>query len=303
MICRHEAKRNLYKSWYGIETECQAQDRDRRLSRICHSMDPFRDERYGYADRQASRRAHPQREQYSIRPSRRSVDTRQVIEDYERHSLEPSHHGDPRRRKSQKPDFKDSINDLHKVLADALRFYEGFRDSFDQEIRNIKPYARLDTLEQLWISKVKLATGRSTDDRGRRERDSNHRTTRQEAEVSFATTASEIIRSIHTSIEASKGVRQSEEREHAHNVYKKLNQIYRDVENLLKAAPHWRSSTNSLMTEIGMLLTLLTDNGAEQADHDGSNEHRRESASRNVEFDEQEERGNYRAGSGGENEE
>ena len=209
-----------------------------------------------------------------------------MIEDYDRHGLEASHHGDPRRRKSQKPGFKDSINDLYRVLAEALRFYDGFRESFDRDVRYITPYARPDTLEQLWTSKIKMAAGKSTDDRGRRERDSNHRTTRHEAEVSFATTAGDIIQSIRTSIEASTGVRQSEDREHAHNVYKKLNKDYRDFEALLKAAPHRRGGTSSLMTEIEMLLTLLTNNGAEQVYREGSNEHRRDSAPRNPECDE-----------------
>lgn len=246
-------------------------------------MDSFREERYGYPDRQASRRVHPQREQYGSRPGRRSVDTRQLVEDYDRHGLEPGHHGDPRRRKSQKPDFKDSINDLYKVLAEALRFYEEFRDSFDRDVRNIKPYARPDTLEQLWTSKIKMTAIRSTDDRGRRERDSNHRTAGQEAEVSFASTASEIIQSIRTSMEASTGVRRSEEREHAQNVYKKLSKDYREIEGLLKAAPHRRGGTSSLMTEVKMLLTLLSHNGAEQGHREGSNEHRMDSASGNPE--------------------
>ena len=204
-----------------------------------------------------------------------------MIEDYDRHGLEPSHHGDPRRRKSQKPDFKESINDLYKVLAEALRYYEGFRHSFDRDVRNIKPYARPDTLEQLWISKIKMAASRSIDDRGRRERDSNHRIARQESEVSFTTTASEIIQSIRTSIEASTGVRQSEDREHAHNVYKNLRQNYREFEDLLKAAPHRRGGTSSLMTEVEMLLTFLTNNGAGDGDREGSNEGRRDSTSGN----------------------
>ena len=212
-----------------------------------------------------------------------------MIEDYDRHGLEPSHHGDLRRRKSQKPDFKDSINDLHKVLADALRFYEGFRDNFDRDVRYIKAYARTDTLEQLWTSKIKMAASRSADDRGRRERDSNHRTARQEGEVSFASTASEIIQSINTSIEAATGVRRSEDREHAHNIYKKLSKDYRDIQDLLKAAPHRRGGTSSLMTEVKMLLTLLSNNGAEQGDYEGSNEHRRDSASGDPGYNHQQE--------------
>lgn len=170
---------------------------------------------------------------------------------------------------------------------ESLAFYGGFRNTFDRDIQNIKPYAPAGVLDQLWTSKVRMASKRNEDGRGNRDRGSNRKMGGQEPEISFATKASEIAQHIRTAIEASDGVHEPEDKDNARNVFRKLGKTYTDIDMLLKAAPHRRRDADLLLTELELLRTFLSRSGANQGHDEGPSERRNHGESGDQSYDQE----------------
>ena len=243
-------------------------------------------------DRQANRRGLSQMEYHGSRSGHRSHDPRNMFEEG-RHSGESTRHNDYRSRRSRKISFNDSINELYDVLNDGLRFYQGFKADFDRDTQRIIPYAKPELLDHLWISKISKPGRRGSDDRGYRERDCGRELSRHESDVTFASTASEITNGFRSTVEAIRSGSRSEDAENAQNVSNKLGKTYTDIKPLMKAASYRIRDTKQLMTELEMLLTFLSHNGARQTDRETLRDDHTHEQDREPAYDNQQEREQY----------
>ena len=231
-------------------------------------------------------------EYHGNRSGHRSHDPRSMFEEG-RHGGESARHNDSKSRRSRKISFNDSINELYDVLSDGLSFYQGFKADFERDTQGIIPYAKPEVLDHLWNSKVSKLGRRGSDDRGYRERDDSREVSRHESAVTFTSTANEITNGIRATVEATRSGSRSEDAENALNVSHKLGKTYTEIKGLIKAAPYRMRDTKQLMTELEMLLTFLSHNGARQDDREAlrdghTHEHDREPA-----YDDQQEREQY----------
>ena len=243
-------------------------------------------------DRQASRRGLSQIEHYGSRSGHRSHDPRNMFEEG-RHSGESTRYNDSRPRRSRKISFNDSINELYDVLTDGLRFYQGFKADFERDTQRIIPYTKPEMLDHLWMSKMSKLDKRGSDDRGYRERDGGREVSRHEPDVTFTSTASEITNGIRSTVEAIRSGSRSEDAENAQNVGSKLGKTYADIKGLIKAAPYRMRDTKQLMTELEMLLTFLSHNGARQNDREPLRDGHMHEQDREPAYDNQQEREQY----------
>ena len=210
-----------------------------------------------------------------------------------RHSGESTRYDDSRSRRSRKISFNDSINELYDVLSDGLRFYQGFKADFERDTQRIIPYTKPEMLDHLWMSKMSKLGRRGSDDRGYRERDAGREVSRHEPEVTFTSTASDITNGIRSTVEAIRSGSRSEDAENAQNVGSKLGKTYADIKGLIKAAPYRMRDTKQLMTELEMLLTFLSHNGARQKDCEALRDGHILEQDRESAYDNQQEREQY----------
>ena len=243
-------------------------------------------------DRQPNHRGLSQMEYQGSRSGHRSHDPRNMFEEG-RHSGDSIRHNDSRSRRSRKISVNDSINELYDVLSDGLRFYQGFKAEFERDTQRIIPYAKPDLLDHLWISKISKNGRRGSDDRGYRERDGGREVSRHDSDVTFASTASEIANGIQSTAEATRSGSRSEDAENAHNVSSKLRKTYPEIMRLVKAAPYRMKNTKQLMTELEMLLTFLSHNGARQNDREDPRDGHFHEQHREPAYDNQQEREQY----------
>lgn len=218
-------------------------------------------------DRQTNRRGHSHGEYHHSRTGHRSTNSRQII-DESRHS-----HDNSRRRKSRRLSFSDAINELHDVLTDGLRFYQAFKADYERDVQRIRSYADPNLLDQLWRSKISRFEKRSSADGRHHGGDSSHEAQSQQSDMTFTGMAKDIVEGIHSTIDATRKVDRPEDAENAEIVGSKLGKTYKDLMKKLDTAPYRMKDTRLLMTELEMLLTFLSHNGAEQSDGRDSNEH------------------------------
>lgn len=226
------------------------------------------------------------------RNGHRSHDPRNMYEEG-RHSGESTRHTDSRSRRARKISFNDSINELYDVLSDGLRFYQGFKADFERDTQHIISYTKPDLLDHLWISKISKPRRRDSDDRGYHERDGGRELSRHESDATFASTASEITNGIRLTVEATRSGSRSEDAENAQNVSNKLGKTYPEIKGLVKDAPYRMRDTKKLMTELEMLLTFLSHNGARQNDHEAPRDGHAHEQDREPAYDSQQEREQY----------
>ena len=243
-------------------------------------------------DRQANRRSLSQMEHHGSRSGHRSHDPRSTFEEGRRNG-ESTRHNDSRSRRSRKISFNDSINELYDVLSDGLSFYQGFKTDFERDTQRIIPYAKPDVLDHLWMCKISKPGRRGSDDRGCRGRDGGREISRHESDVTFASTASEITNGIRSTVDATRSGGRSEDAENAQNVISKLGKTYTEIKGLVKAAPYRMRDTKQLMTELEMLLTFLSHNGARQNDREAPRDGQTHEQDRESAYDDQQEREQY----------
>ena len=261
-------------------------------------MDSFREDLYsrnGYSSKYASRSGHSQRDTFGSLSGHRYTDARPMGE-RSRHSLDSSRHDDSRRRRSKKIDFNESIVDLHSVIGDALRFYQGWRTTFDQDVHRIKPYTSPETLDKLWNSKIRMSNHRSMGSRDYGDRHGDRDLSQRESSGNFVSMAGEVVESLQNTIVAAEDAARSQRNENASNVYKKLRKTRNDIVELLKAAPYYTKRTDLLTTELEMLLTFLSRNGAESQDRRASNARYEIDQPEESSYDETREREHYDEG-------
>ncbi|KAL8794988.1 MAG: hypothetical protein Q9195_002435 [Heterodermia aff. obscurata] len=245
-----------------------------------------------HPDRHSNRRGVSQMEHHGSRSGYRSYDPQNMFEEG-RHSGESTRHNDSRSRRSRKISFNDSISELYDVLSDALRFYQGFKADFERDTQRIIPYAKPDVLDHLWNSKIGKLSRRGSDDRGCRERDDSREVSRYESAVTFTSTANEITAGFRSTVEATRSGSRSEDAENAQNVSNKLGKTYTEIKGLIKAAHYRMRDTKQLMTELEMLLTFLSHNGARQNDREAPRDDHTHEQDREPAYDDQQERDQF----------
>ena len=147
-----------------------------------------------------------------------------------------------------------------------MNFYSGFLQNFQRDVQYVKPYARAELLDHLWMCKVGASNNkRPAAPGGRRDSDGYHEQDgARESEASFQEMARLLLEHVKDTIEAAAIARQSREGENASHVYSKLGRTIKELSRQLKHAPMRAKDTEILMTELQMLSTFLAANGADR---------------------------------------
>lgn len=177
-------------------------------------------------------------------------------------------------RRRQRPAFDEELQELYGVVGEAMNFYGSFLQSFQRDVQYVKPYARIELLDHLWMCKVGAsnkqrpsAGGTRGGGGGRGDRDEyrDHGGPMAESSAaSFQEMARLLLEHVELTIEAAATARQSRDGENASHVYSKLGRTIKELSRHLKHAPMRAKDTEILMTELQMLATFLTANGADR---------------------------------------
>ena len=146
-----------------------------------------------------------------------------------------------------------------------MNVYGGFLQSFHRDTQFIKSYAGADILDHLWKSKVGASDKRSVArTRGYANNDNDYEDTRREPAISFHDTARNLCDHIYATMKAAAKVRHARDSENAGHVYTKLGKSVKGLTRDMEFAPLRAKDTKNLMTELEMLLTFLSANGADR---------------------------------------
>ena len=152
---------------------------------------------------------------------------------------------------------------LIQVIEDAMGFYDSFLQSFYRDVQFIKSYAGSEILDHLWRSKVGASHNRNgAKIRDRASHANDREMTMPEPGMGFQDIARDLCEHIHATLTIAGKQRQARDGENAAHVFTKLGKSVKGLTNDMERAPFRAKDTKNLMTELEMLLTFLSANGA-----------------------------------------